>query len=153
MSDTQVLNRVPSVTGSTMFRGATPDMDKDRINWPVVALVLGVAGFTLTAIVILSLSGKSTEAVVTTILGLLAAFGFYQHSSTQKDLGKIQQQGETTILQTNGRMTAMQNQQDKMIEMIQNLALRIQPTPETIQAITQDTAHLPHVDPTRDPNL
>ncbi len=136
-----------------MFEGATPDMDKDRINWPVVVLVLGIAGMTLAAIVALSLSGKSTEAVVTTILGLLAAFGFYQHSSTQKDLGKIQQQGETTIQQTNGRMTAMQNQQDKMIEMIQNLALRIQPTPETIQAITQDTAHLPHVDPTRDPNL
>lgn len=113
-------------------------MDKDRINWPAVVLVLGIAAFTLTAIVLLSLSGKSTEAVVTTIMGLLAAFGFYQHASTQKDLGKIQQQGETTISQTNGRMTQMQDQQNELIKMVRDLALRVPP---------------PATEPTHDPDV
>lgn len=149
MSDTQVLDRVPSETRLTKFEGATPDMDKERINWPVVVLVLGIAGMTLTAIVLLSLSGKSTEAVVTTILGLLAAFGFYQHSSTQKDLGKIQQQGETTISQTNGRMTQMQAQQDKMIEMIKDLALRV---PSPLQQQGTDGSHT-HPETGHDPNV
>lgn len=128
-------------------------MDKDRINWPVVVLVLGIAGLTLGAIVTLSLHGKSTEAVVTTIMGLLAAFGFYQHASTQKDLGKIQQQGEQVVSQTNGRMTAMQEQQDKMIDMIQNLALRIPPPVPVVSPLHADTMVLPTVDPTRDPDV
>lgn len=127
MSTIQVSNQVPSETKFTKFLGATPDMDKDRINWPVVVLVLGTAGMTLGAIVALSLAGKSTEAVITTILGLLAAFGFYQHSSTQKDLGKIQEQGATSIAQTNGRMTQMQDQQNELIKMVRDLALRVPP--------------------------
>lgn len=149
MSDTQVLDRVASETRSTKFEGATPDMDKESINWPVVVLVLGIAGLTLSAIVLLSINGKSTEAVVTTIMGLLAAFGFYQHASTQKDLGKIQQQGETVVSQTNGRMTAMQNQQDVMIEMIRDLALRVPPPVQN----TTPTLEFPKVDPTRDPDV
>jgi hypothetical protein len=149
MSGIQVLDRVPSVTKLTKFEGATPDMDKDRINWPVVVLVLGIAGMTLGAIVALSLSGKSTEAVVTTILGLLAAFGFYQHSSTQKDLGKIQEQGATSIAQTNGRMTQMQNQQNELIKMVRDLALRV---PPPMQQQGTDGSHT-HPEPDHDPNV
>jgi hypothetical protein len=75
--------------------------------------------------VVLALHDKPTEAVLTTVLALLAGLGVAQHTSTQKDLGRIQQQGDTVVQQTNGRMTAMQNQQDELIRMVRDLALRV----------------------------
>lgn len=140
MSDTQVLDRVPSQTRSTKFKGATPDMESRTFTWPTVALILGISIPTLAAIVFLSVNDKPTEAVLTTILALLAGLGVAQHTSTQKDLGAIKQQGNTVVEQTNGRMTAMQEQQDKMIDMIQNLALRI-PAPSQMQQTT-DGSHI-----------
>jgi uncharacterized membrane protein len=124
-------------------------MEPRTFNWPTVALILGIAIPTLTAIVFLSLNDKPTEAVLTTILALLAGLGVAQHTSTQKDLGAIKQQGETTISQTNGRMTAMQEQTNTLIEMVKDLALRV---PTTLQQGGPDGGHT-HPDVAHDTNI
>ena len=115
-------------------------MNKEQINWPLVCLILGIAGFTLAADIILSLNNKPTEAVLTTILALLAGFGFMSHNSNQRDMAQIKEGQQTVVTQTNGRMTAMQDQQDKMIDMIKDLALRV-PAPSS----NSDQSHDPNL--------
>jgi hypothetical protein len=106
-------------------------MQDRSFSWPTVVLVLGISIPTLVAIVYLSVNDKPTEAVLTTILALLAGLGVAQHTSTQKDLGKIQQQGETVVAQTNGQMKALMEQQSAMMDTIKDLALRV-PAPAQV---------------------
>lgn len=125
-------------------------MEPRAFNWPTVALVLGISIPTLVADVVLSLNDKPTEAVLTTVLALLAGLGVAQHTSTQKDLGRIQQQGDTVVSQTNGRMTAMQDQQNMLIEMVKELALRV-PT-STDHQLGSDGSHT-HPETPYDPHV
>lgn len=123
-------DRVDSSTKLIVNEGATP-MDKDKINWPMVTLlgILGV-GF-LAAITLLALNDKDTQIVLTVAVLLLGAAGYSIH-------GTLSQVKENS----NGRMSQMQEQQDKLIAMVADLAIRVPTSVATSSSVNDPTQEL-----------
>lgn len=115
MAQLSFYDRVDSSTKLIKSEGATP-VDKDKINWPMVALLGTLGTIAMAAITILALNDKDTQIVITVALILLGAAGYSIH-------GTLTQVKENS----NGRMSQMQDQQEKLIAMVADLALRVQP--------------------------
>lgn len=92
---------------------------KSRINWPMVVLLSVLGTLIVGAITILSLNDKDTQIVMSVALLILGAAGFSIH-------GTMTQVKENS----NGRMSQMQEQTDKLIAMVADLALRVPPSEE-----------------------
>lgn len=119
-----VFDEPTQVLSTKSTRGAT-GMEAKNFTWPVIILVLGLVGMVVTGIVLLSIFDKPTEAILTAIVTLLVGLGLFTHTTTQKGISDVQQTADAVKEQTNGRMTAMQRQQESLIEMVKDLALRI----------------------------
>lgn len=91
-------------------------MDPKNLSWQTVILLLGISILAIGAIIVLSVMNKDSQAVFTIVMLILAAAGFVTY-------GTMQQVKD----QTNGRMSAMQDQQAELITMVRDLALMATP--------------------------
>lgn len=95
-----------------------------KVTWPQVTLILGTMFLFFTTVVILTKFGVNAEAVMTTcVLLLLTVLGVLGYKSQ----GQIQEKVDQVKELSNGRITSLEEKNDRLQQQVTDMALKMQP--------------------------
>jgi amino acid permease len=97
---------------------------KTQLTWPQAAVVLGLAAMLMTSVTVLALNNKDVGAILSAVGGIVLVIGGLFGYSLHNKVDRV-----VTI--ANGRLTEQIEENKKLNEKVQALALQIPPSVDT----------------------